>query len=376
MGEEVSLECTPEYAGTEGTRIELILNQLYETKDVSSGKDKSIMKKQIAEGDGYDMPNDCSKVKLQVEKATDGSNEPAGFTAKTLEFVAGNGEVCDALECAVAEMKAKEKAVLICIKPLDCSEVQLGLKDVSAEKIVLTLELLEFEKAKDTWSMSEDEKLEFAANRKNVGGALFKAGRVQLALERYKKVISLFSYLDSIKDEEKKASVKELKLACELNSAACSLKFKNFAEVRKSCDTVLKEDSRNVKALFRRAQAHGGDKNFTDSIADLKKLVEVDPQNREARSLMKEAQAGQKEEDKKSKGMFKKMCAGLGKGPIPEPGKSKAMAPDDYDFEDEEELPAADDAASENKKEEEAVPMDEEHKKEDAAVPMEADGQA
>merc|ERR1712232_441923 len=116
--------------------------------------------------------------------------------------------------------------------------------------------------------------------------------------------------------------------------------------------------------MGRRAQAHQGNKNYMTCMADLKKVIEVDPQNREARSLMKEAQAGQKEEDKKSKGMFAKMCAGLGKGPIPEPGKSKSMAPDDYDFEDEEELPAAETADNENKKakkEEEAIPMDEEN---------------
>merc|ERR1712194_845813 len=186
-----------------------------------------------------------------------------------------------------------------------------------------------------------------------------------------KKVISLFSYLDSIKDEGKKANAKELKLACELNSAACSLKFKDFAEVKKKCNSVLKDDPRNVKALFRRAQAHLGEKNFADSIADLKKLIEADPQNREARSLMKEAQAGQKEEDKKSKGMFAKMCAGLGKGPIPEPGKSKAMATDDYESEDDEELPAAEVAEDKIKKTEEAVPMEEENKREEAAAAME-----
>merc|ERR1719254_121090 len=189
--------------------------------------------------------------------------------------------------------------------------------------------------------MSEDEKLEFATDRKNVGGALFKAGRIQLAMERYKKVTSLFSYLDSIKDEDKKTKAKELKMACELNCAACSLKFKDFANVRESCNKVLKEDSRNVKALYRLSQANLGEKNFGDCISNLKKLVEVDPQNKDARALMKDAKAGQKEDDKKSKGMFAKMCAGLGKGPIPEPGKAKAMAADDYDFEDDEGQPAA-----------------------------------
>merc|ERR1712050_573889 len=173
------------------------------------------------------------------------------------------------------------------------------------------------------------------------------------------------------KDEDKKTKAKELKMTCELNCAACSLKFKDFASVRESCNKVLKEDSRNVKALYRLSQANLGEKNFTDCISDLKKLVEVDPQNKDARALMKEAKAGQKEEDKKSKGMFAKMCAGLGKGPIPEPGKSKPMATDDYESEDEEEVPAVEAAEDKSKKEEEPVPMEEENKREEAAAAME-----
>merc|ERR1712014_448275 len=102
-------------------------------------------------------------------------------------------------------------------------------------------------------------------------------------------------------------------------------------------------------------------------MADLKKLVEIDPQNREARALMKEAQAGQKEDDKKSKGMFAKMCAGLGKGPIPEPGKSKPLAPDDDDFDDEEDMGDA---------EADAAPKEEETKKEETPAPMEIEGKA
>lgn len=41
---------------------------------------------------------------------------------------------------------------------------------------------------------------------------------------------------------------------------------------------------------------------------DVKKILELEPNNREARALAKNAQAGQKEEDKKSKGLFGKMC--------------------------------------------------------------------
>mmetsp|Transcript_106795 Transcript_106795/g.168739 ORF Transcript_106795/g.168739 Transcript_106795/m.168739 type:complete len:590 (+) Transcript_106795:54-1823(+) len=334
-GEEASLACTSEYAGPDGEKIDLTLVQLYETKDVSFAKNKSLMKKQIVEGEGYDTPKDAAKVKLMVSDATNGTQQLSGFIAKALEFTVGNGEVCDALECAVAEMKLKEKAVLSCFDTLTSKEDKLGLKDVSCDKVVFTLELIEFEKAKDTWDMSEDEKIEFATARKDVGSALFKSARWRMALGRYKKIIDLFNYLDGIKDEAKKAKAKELKKLCELNSAACNLKLKEFSDAQKNCDNVLKEETSNVKALFRRAQAHLGNKNYVVSMADLKKLIEIDPQNREARALMKEAQAGQKEEDKKSKGLFAKMCQGLGKGPIPPPGKSKPLFEDeDKDMED------------------------------------------
>ena len=39
----------------------------------------------------------------------------SGFAAKVLEFTAGNGEVCDALEAAVCEMKKGEKAVFMAL---------------------------------------------------------------------------------------------------------------------------------------------------------------------------------------------------------------------------------------------------------------------
>jgi len=334
-GEEAKLTCTKEYAygddKPDGAIINLSLDQIYETRDCSFAKDKSLMKKQVGEGEGYDMPKDASTVKLKVDAATDGAVALPGFAATTLEFTAGNGEVCDALESIVVDMKKGEKAVLTCATPSLCIEERLGLKEIKAEKVVFSVELVEFEKPKDTWNMSEEEKVEFGMTRKEIGSDLFKRGRISLALERYKKVIDLFNYTDNFK-EENKAKAKDLKKVCELNLAACHLKVKDYSAAKKSCSSVLKDERENVKALFRRAQADVALKNFMDAMIDVKKCLELDPQNKPARALYKEAQAGQKEEDKKSKGLFAKMCGGLGKGPIPPPGKDKSMAEDDDDM--------------------------------------------
>merc|ERR1712187_401658 len=119
---------------------------------------------------------------------------------------------------------------------------------------VLTIELQEFEKAKETWDMSEEEKVEFGTARKEVGSGLFKNGRFALALQRYKKTAEMINYIDNFK-EENKVKAKDLKKACELNKAAVYLKLKDYTEARSACDTILKDDKQNVKALYRHAQA-------------------------------------------------------------------------------------------------------------------------
>merc|ERR1719181_1192068 len=106
------------------------------------------MKKTIKEGEGYDTPKDAATVKLSVEAATDGAAALPGFTAKVLEFTAGNGEVCDALEFVTADMKKGERAILTVTTPGLAKEAQLGLGNIAAEKVVLVVELTEFEKAK------------------------------------------------------------------------------------------------------------------------------------------------------------------------------------------------------------------------------------
>eukprot|EP00438_Fugacium_kawagutii_P035272 Skav209739 [mRNA] locus=scaffold2057:21048:24320:- [translate_table: standard] len=180
-------------------------------------------------------------------------------------------------------MKRGERAQLT-VRRLDlCCEPQLGLGKVETKE------------APRASYRSEEEKLEFASARKDVGARLFKEGRYMLAMERYKKA------------EENKVKAKELKKTCKLNKAACQLKLKLFFEAKASCDTVLKDDSHHVKALFRRAQAEFGLKNFDQCLLDAKKVLELEPGNREARNLAKEAAAAQKEEDKKSKGFFGKM---------------------------------------------------------------------
>lgn len=68
-GEECKLTCRKDYAYGElhgDVILHLALEQLYETIDISLAKDKSMLKKQIKEGEGYEKPKECSKVRMLI----------------------------------------------------------------------------------------------------------------------------------------------------------------------------------------------------------------------------------------------------------------------------------------------------------------------
>ncbi|WP_348243394.1 hypothetical protein, partial [Salmonella enterica] len=75
------------------------------------------------------------------------------------------------------------------------------------------------------------------------------------ASKRYEKAVKYIEYDTSFGDEETKQA-KALKVACNLNDAACKLKLKDYKQAEKLCTKVLDLDGRNVKALYRRAQAY------------------------------------------------------------------------------------------------------------------------
>jgi len=295
----------------------------------------SLLKTREKAGEGWQTPRDAAKVHLEVNsisirsKGSDADSSLDGFEKKVLEFTVGNGEVCDALEFAVAEMKRGEHCIVTCKDVSLCAEPRLGLQRGDTMEVSFALHLVQFDNGTEMSQLSEEEQLMYAAARKEMGSSLFKAGRVKLALGRYSKVSELFGYVESLSPSARSQAL-ELRRLCLLNMAACQLKLRDFAAARDSCSKVLIEDSCNEKALFRRAQASLELGDAAASCRDLRAVADRDPQNREARELLLKAKARLKEETSK-KGLDKdtcsKMCAGLGTGPIPEPARAAETAP-------------------------------------------------
>lgn len=311
-GTVASLECTPEYSyGAEhpaGVTIELCLEEVYETEDVSwSWRSKrTALKKCIREGIGDGMPEESDNVRLLVESATDGAEPLPGFSGPTeLEFNWGDGEVAEVFEMTARCMKRRERARLMCRVPSLCCEGKIGLAEIQATKVEFVVELVDFQQDTiEIFATDANSRFDFAVSRKDVGARLFKEQRYMLAFDRYAFVVKLLTDNWDKKSEE----VDSLVNTCQLNQAACLLKVNDLQGAIRACTIVLDRKPRNVKALFRRATAHHGRKEHMEAIRDLSKALELEPQNVEARRLLQQAKQAQREEDKSSKAMFAKMC--------------------------------------------------------------------
>ncbi|MBA0749406.1 hypothetical protein Gogos_003340 [Gossypium gossypioides] len=300
-GEKVLLIVKPQYAFGEDGRPALgsegavppnatlhVTLELVSWKSVSDvTKNKKVLKKILKEGEGYERPDDGTIVQVKfIGKLEDGKIfVKKGHDDELFEFKIDEEQVIDGLDKAVKTMKKGELA-LITIQPeyaFGSSESQQELAVVPANSTVYyEVEMVSFVKEKESWDMNAQEKIEAAGKKKEEGNALFKAGKYERALKRYEKAFRFIEYDSSFSDEEKQQA-KLLKVTCNLNNAACKLKLKDYKKAKKLCTEVLELDDRNVKALYRRAQAYMELVDFDLAEADIKKALEIDPDNRDVK---------------------------------------------------------------------------------------------
>ncbi|XP_022871767.1 peptidyl-prolyl cis-trans isomerase FKBP62-like [Olea europaea var. sylvestris] len=301
-GEKAFLTVKPQYGfgekGREATGDECdvppnatihINLELVSWKTVSEiTSDKKVLKKILKEGEGYEKPNDGAIVQVKlIGKLQDGTVfVKKGYDEEPpFEFRVDEEQVIEGLDRAVKTMKKGEIA-LVTVQP----EYAFGPSESPQELAVIPgnstvsyeVEMVSFVKEKESWDMSTPEKIEVAGKKKDEGNALFKTGKYERASKRYEKAVKLIEY-DSSFGEDEKQQAKLLKVTCNLNNAACKLKLKDYKEAVKLCTKVLEIESQNVKALYRRAQAYIHLVDLDLAELDIKKALEIDPDNRDVK---------------------------------------------------------------------------------------------
>ncbi|XP_076326507.1 peptidyl-prolyl cis-trans isomerase FKBP4-like [Tachypleus tridentatus] len=292
-GEKAVLTCKPEYAyGESGSPPKIPENatlvfevELFDWKmeDLTSKKDGGVLRKIIHSGQGSTTPNEGASVEVHLT----GKYNGVVFEERDLAFPLGEGSeygVVEGLEIALEKFKKGEKSI-INLKPKYAfgSEGKAEFNIPPNAEVQYEVEMKNFEKAKQSWEMDSDEKLEQSEVVKTKGTDYFKAGKYSMAIKQYKKIVSFLEF-EKYDEEERKKQCETLLLAAHLNLAMCYLKVDNNKEAISSCDKALEKDPNNVKGFFRRGQARMGLKDYDIAKEDFEMVLKLDNNNKAARN--------------------------------------------------------------------------------------------
>lgn len=152
-----------------------------------------------------------------------------------------------------------------------------------------------------------EQKLQILNLIKESGNHFYRAGDYVKSARKYKKVTRYYNFfIDHTNDAEEKKALDTFQLVNLTNLAATELKLEDFNDVRFSCSAVIKIDTNNSKAFYRRGIANLELNNFELALDDLKMSHKLVPGNRQvlkeferAKKLLLDYRAAQKTQLKK-----------------------------------------------------------------------------
>ncbi|XP_073176608.1 peptidyl-prolyl cis-trans isomerase FKBP5 isoform X4 [Lepidochelys kempii] len=256
-GEICHLLCKPEYAyGSAGSVPKIPSNatlffeiELLNFKGEDLFEDGGIIRRIKRKGEGYSNPNEGATVEIHLEGFCSGRI----FDCRDVTFVVGEGEDHDipiGIDKALEKMQREEYCILYLGPRYGFGEAGKPKFGIEANaELVYEVTLKSFEKAKESWEMDTKEKLEQAAIVKEKGTVYFKA---------------------------------------------------------------LGLDQVNEKGLYRRGEARLLMNEFELAKCDFQKVLEVNPQNKAAKSQITVCQKKMKEHNERDRriyaNMFKKFA--------------------------------------------------------------------
>ena len=293
-------------AGVSEGVLEVTLNAIQKVERVANTDDQ-VLKKILSPGSGYERPNEGASVTIKLSGVVAATG--AVFCAEEeRSFMTDDEAVPEGLDKALMTMHKGETALVTVPSAWglgDAGDAAAGVP--GGATLQYTVTMVDFVKDKESWDLKDGaEKLAYAEAKKAEGNALFSAGKAARAARRYAKALKMVEYDTSFPEESKKAS-KALKVTLHSNAAQCALKAANWRGAEVSAGKALELDAGAAKARFRRAQALMGLGEHFDAERDLKKLLDDDPNHKEATKELVRCKKAQREQNQKDAALFSKM---------------------------------------------------------------------
>jgi len=246
-----------------------------------------------------------------------------------LEFTIGDNDVIQAFEIIARLLKVGE-VVEVKTDPRFAYGKLGRAPDVPPNaEIHYVMALMEIKPPFEYEKMSPLKRLDHGLAKKERGNVLFKREEYSQAIVSYTKAVKILD-TDSGGSGDASGTASDLqkildeKMKVYNNLAATQMKLLAYDQAIKSCDSVIKLQPNNVKALFRKGQALESKKDTAEALVYFKRSLKLDPNSKRIKQDVDRLSKLAKQQEDKEKKLYAKML-GTSESPKAESKKDSLL---------------------------------------------------